>query len=429
MSKVNLKDKTILILDKGLTTHYAELMARSYGRVLYFMPDSDTDKKTNRSQIGTGIEGVERITDLWEHIHVNPKDRTVNIIFVPDLDFAGEEDHFKELGYAVAGNGFSGVLETDKLLLYKTLKKLGLPVAPYEKVNSIDELRECLKKKKETVYVKLRNQVYRGVTETFRCDNLDSVEPVIEDIISTVGVLKDDLEFIVQESVPSECEIGIDTLNLDGKCPDHSPLGIEGKNSWMVSVIPPELPEMFKDFMEKMEGPHAKLGCAGQYSTEWRITADGTVHCIDLTERMASPGGEMWPELYEDGCFAQAIWDMAHGIMPVLKPKARIGIELILTSDWYAKGKRVMVSFPKEIARWVRLKNYCIKDGQCWCLPNDNDSYLGGVIAVGETLEEVAKKVTEYAKQINCYKLHFEDDIIGASKKSVECAKKFGIIY
>ena len=425
--KTDLKKLTICLVDSGLSTHYAAVMARSYGNVIYYLPDSDSYKKTNRATIGTGIHGVEVVDDdtFFEYVDEGPGNK-IDLFFFPDLGFRGLQDHLRNLDYPIAGSGFSDILETDKLFFYKTLQKAGLPVAPFELVKGLDALRENLGKQKGPVYVKLRDQRYRGITETFKCDDADAVDPVLDDIACTVSD-KDDIEFVVQHPIESKCEIGIDTLCLDGEYPQNSIVGIEGKDSWYIGRVFHAFPEILNPFMDKMAPVHKKLGCSGMYSTEKRITEDGTVYGLDLTERMPSPPGELFPEMYEDGNFAQAIYDLAHDTLPELKPKAKCGVELIITSEWYGKGNRIKVGFPPEIARWVKLKNYCIIDGAAWVLPNDNENYLGAVVAIGDTLEEAAKLANDYAAKIKAYKLVFEDNVIDASKKSRDNAATFGI--
>jgi hypothetical protein len=424
---MNLKDKTLCIIDTGLSTHYAVTMAKSYGHVVYHIPDSDSYKHDYRAKIGTGLEGVEVVDEdtLCEYIDEGPGGK-IDLFFFPDLGFRGQQEHLRNLGFPVAGSGFSDIMETDKYKFYQTLKKLGLPVAPFELVKGVDNLRKNLEKQTQPVYVKLRDQRYRGITETFRCEDAEDVEPVLDDIACSVSD-KEGVEFVVQQTIKSKCEIGIDTLCLDGEYPQNSLVGIEGKDSWYIGRIFYDFPKILQPFMDKMAPVFKKLGCAGMYSTEKRIEESGTVNGLDLTLRKPSPPGALLPELYEDGNFAEAINDLAHGKLPKLRPKAKCGIQLILTSEWYKGGHKIKVGFPNEIARWVKLKNYYEKDGIAWVLPNDNDGYLGSVVAIGDTLEETAKLINEYASKIRAYKLSFEDNVLDASSKSRDKAAVFGI--
>src|SRR5512138_29010 len=149
--KTDLKSKTVCVVDTGLALHLAQVLARSFGTVLYYLPDSDAYPTVERDEIGTGIEGVTRIYDLYEHIHVDEAERDVDLFFFPDIGFAGMQNHLLELGYAVAGSLYSDIMELDKEKFYKTLGKVGLPVAPTEKVVGTEALRAHLKKHQNVV--------------------------------------------------------------------------------------------------------------------------------------------------------------------------------------------------------------------------------------------------------------------------------------
>ena len=161
--KVDLSKKTVCVIDTGLTTHIAQLLAKSFGRTLYHIPDSDAFKKTNKAQIGTGIPGVEKVKDLFNVVQVDQTNRIVDLFIFTDVSMVDLQKHLKALGYPVVGCFDSYQMELDKLFFYQTLESLGLPVAPYEVVEGIDELREKLEARKDfPCYIKLVNQEYRG---------------------------------------------------------------------------------------------------------------------------------------------------------------------------------------------------------------------------------------------------------------------------
>ncbi len=425
----DLSTKTVCLVDTGLALHLAPVLAKSFGQVLYYLPDSDSYKKTDRSQIGTGIEGVHQITDLWSHVQVDASNREIDLFIFPDCSFASEALHLKSLGYRVVSAFRSDLMETDKLLFYETLKAAGLPVAPFEVITGIEPLREHLKGVKGARYIKLRDQKYRGVTETFCCHDAEAIDPVLDEISSIVGQHDDEIQFIVQEPIESCCEIGMDTFNLNGQYADNGLVGIEGKDEWYICKVAPSVPAVMKDSMEKVAGFFAMSGYQGLYSTENRITENGESYFIDATCRMPSPPGELMPEMYAPGCYAQAMWDIGGGDLPVLVPSAKFGVELILTSEWYGKGKWLKVDYPPEIADFVKLKNYCVKDGATWVVPNDNDRYIGAVVGTGNTLEQAAKNATKYAEQVKAHKLNYECDVLAEAQCAIEEAGKHGIIF
>ncbi len=130
-----------------------------------------------------------------------------------------------------------------------------------------------------------------------------------------------------------------------------------------------------------------------------------------------------------DGDYAQAMWALGQGQVPSLRVKARCGVQLILTSSSLDDGMPVKVSFPPEIAPYVKLKNWMMEeDGSVWVIPNDNDYYLGAVVAVGASIEEAAAKVKEYASQIKAHKLFYEDDVLLCSADARAKAATFGVV-
>jgi hypothetical protein len=421
---MNLKNKSILIVDTGLATHMAQVMARSFGKVFYFIPDSDAYPETDRDEIGCGIPSVERVHDIYEHIHVDPAERDVDLFFFTDTGFSGLQNLLLEMGYNVAGSLYSDLMELDKDKFYRTLAKIGLPVAPTTKIVGVANLRKHLQKHTEVV-VKISK--HRGLTETRKVCDYGDAEPWLDDMEANLGMKKDDQIFLVQEMIESECETGMDSLCLDGQHPDNSMMGIEAKDAGYFGCVVKKYPAIIQDINDKMAPIYKKLGYQGMHSNELRITKDGVAYSIDETCRMPSPPGELFFEMYEDNNFAQAIWDLGEGTMPTLKPKAKYGAEIILTSEWYGKGHWLKVSFPKEIEQFVKLKNFCIRDGEYWVIPNDNDGYIGAVVAIGDDPDKVMALCLEYAEQVKGYKVVYSHDVFCDIKESCEAAAKHGI--
>jgi hypothetical protein len=429
--KTDLSKKCVCIVDTGLALHIAPLLAKSFGRVLYCLPDLDAFRKTNKARIGKGIPNVEKIDSLFDVVQVDQTNRIVDLFIFTDVSMIDWQRHLKALGYPVVGCFGAGMMETDKLFFYQTLESLKLPVSPYEVVNSIDELREALKKKKNPVYIKLVNQEYRGVIETFKCEDADAIDPVLDDIALMVGRYKSKIQFLIQDEIKSKYETGIDTLQTGDKHSNNPIVGIEGKNEWYIAKVVSDVPEVLKEYVDKTSPVMGDLGICCHRSTENRITESGDCYGIDETIRVPSPPGELFPELYQDGDYAQAMWDLGQGVVPNLTKKENYGVQIILKSSSLKSGLPVKVIYPKEIERFVKLTCQMIEeDGGVWVVPNDDDSdYLGSVVGVGNTLIEAEKKCREYAKQIKAHKISYEADVMIASKEAREKAKKFNVEF
>ena len=131
-------------------------------------------------------------------------------------------------------------------------------------------------------------------------------------------------------------------------------------------------------------------------------------------------------ELYEN--WAEATYQIACGEIPELKPKAKYGAEIVLTSSWHNEHE-VHVKFPKEIAQHVKLKNHTKRDGEYYCIPNGNGEFFGAVVAWGNTLEEATKKCLEYAEQVEADDLDFDKTIFDKTGESIKAGEKFGIDF
>jgi hypothetical protein len=419
---VNLKDKHIVVVDTGLALSITQVLARSFGKVSYYLPNDESYPCSDKDEIGTGINGVTRIYELFDCIHLDPKDRTVDCFFFPDIGFSGLQEHLIDLGYPVAGSLCSDLMELDKEKFYKTLAKAGLPVAPTVTIIGTEKLYAYLKTHKNVV-VKISK--HRGMTETRKVLDLNDAEPWLDDLECKLGRRKMTQKFIVQDMIESDCEIGMDSLCLDGEHPENSMIGIEAKDSGYFGAVVKEFPPIMQNINDAMKPTFARLGFRGFHSNEIRITEKGEAYSIDDTCRQPSPPGELFPEMYKD--FSQAIWDLAHDKMPALNPVAKYGAELILTSEWYGKGHWLKVSYPEEIAQFVKLKNFCKKDGDYWIVPNDNDNYIGAVVATGDNPDKVMAQCLEYAGQVKGYKVTFNDSAFCEVSEACKAAEKHGV--
>ena len=91
----DLSTKKILFYDMGLFTCIAQKLGESFGKVYYYLPQSDPFPSSYIKDTGEGIEEFERIDDLWKVI-----DKVDAIIFIDCYD--GEFQHWlKSKGYRV----------------------------------------------------------------------------------------------------------------------------------------------------------------------------------------------------------------------------------------------------------------------------------------------------------------------------------------
>lgn len=428
----SLKSKTVFIRDFGLYAYLAERFARDCGKVYYQVPnDEDPYATTARDEIGTGLPNVTRISgedDFWELVDSTP--RKIDFFVFPDVGEGGLQEHLRRLGYPVYGSGESQILELDKALFNnKVLPKAGLPYVPMERIRGTYKLREYLKGKKD-LYIKI--SWHRGVFESVHFVDMDEFEEVLVDIEHRLGKRRKYQEFLVHPPIRSKLEIGKESWNIDGEYPEYEQIGIEDKDAAYLGKVVKALPLMFRNIDEKMRPIFKKYGYRGSYATEYRVTDEpyskefrGKPYYIDLTAREPSPPGEIRSENYTN--FPQCAWDVANGKIPSPKFEAPYVAQIVLLSSWLGENHWLRVDIPQEARRWVKLKNYCLKDGKYWVIPNGNGDFVGAAIGLGKTVEEAIKNCLRHAGMVQAKELSYKKTAFDDIKKSLQEARKFGI--
>lgn len=430
-AEVDLKKKTICIIDYGQYVYLAEDLAAQYKEVLYYVPTYDWCPMPDKAKIGTGLKGVTRIltdTDFWNLVHAEPsKEDRVDLFAFFWIGFAGMQRHLTALGYRTYGPMGSDILECDKWLFNETLKKVGLPAANMVKVKGVNALKKHIEAHPDT-YVKI--SYYRGVVETFAGCFLDEL---IDDISNEIGPFREEMEFIVQDKIESAVEVGYDGWCVDGEYPKNTMFGPEVKDALYLGMIVEDPPPIAAHVNEKMGPEFKRLGYNGSMHTEIRIEdADysedfkGKPHFIDLTARPGSPPMQTMSVMYSN--MGRIIWDCASGVLPKPKPTAKYAGEMLLKSPWHKKYA-IKLSFPKELEPWMRIKNHYIQDGEHWSGPMAQDDILGSITATGNSVDEVCKLLCERACQIKAYQLEYDLHAIEEVKEVVEKMADFGIPF
>ena len=413
--KLDLSAKTAIVYDRGgLYLYCAEKLAEKFGKVMYYLADSDAYPTSQKHTIGAGLPKVKRIHDLWKHID------EADIICFFDCYDGQLQAWLRGKGHKVFGSGLGEKVEIDRVYFLETLEKLGLPCPKTYLAEGMTDLCEYLDKNDgKTLYLK---NLHRGDFESRKYTGMAQSRPFLNDLKKRLGSASDTIEVLVQDKVDSACEVGWDGYQLDGKYSENGLIGYELKDRGYCSVIADKKP----DILAKIDGAFApefkRLGYAGNYSTEVRITKDGTPYFIDATCRTPSPGGELQCEIYEN--WAEIVWHLAHEKLIEPKPRAKFGAEIVLRSSWH-EDHEIHVKFPKEIAECVKLKNHTKRDGEWYCIPNGNGGYFGAVVAYADTMEEAVKKVLEYAEQIEADELELDSNVFETIQKSIAAGKKF----
>lgn len=422
MAKVDLKTKTLCVVDNGLFVDLAARLGQDFGKVLYFTEWKNSFPSKKGTMPGVGIKGLTRINELFDHL---PE---IDCFCFPDVYDGDLQVHLREMGFPVFGGGKGDELELYRYETKQFLKKLDLPVQPLKRIIGVQALRDHLKTV-EDKWIKI--SVYRGDGETWHHENYRLSEPMLDEIEAKLGAMKYDYEFIVEDSIGGEdvVEVGTDLFTVDGKYPEEIIFGFEIKDLGYCGTVKKfnDLSPLITDYNKKISPYLEEVTYRGFMSSEIRIGKDKVPYMTDACMRGGSPPNELYQEMIEN--FGEIVWGAANGEMIQPKYRAKFGIEVMIHSDWASENWQA-VHFPEKIRQWVKLRNACKIGDTYYVVPqNDGLPEIGAVIAIGDTMEECIEKVKGYAEQIEGYRLDIKVGSIINMQEVLKKASAIGISF
>lgn len=414
---MNLKDKSILIVDRGLYSYMAEFMARYYDKVYYHNPTSSSYPEASTAMIGQGLPGIKWVEHIEDAIDIT------DIIWYPDNMDGKQQVFLREKGYLICGSGYGEKMELDKVFFLNKLNEVGLPIPKTYLAEGLDEVWEYVKDR-GLCFMKCADK-YRSDWETTAHHNKHQTEIFLNSKRQIMGTKRSrEIEILIQDPIESECEIGIDGFMLNGQIPDFTACGYEIKDKGIIERILPKTPSVLKSISDKLLPVYKELGYQGPYSNEVRITARGKAYPIDETCRCGSPPSSVLIEMYGKS-YAEAIWNLAHGKMPDLSNyENEYGAEIILSSKWHLENE-IYVPIPDGMGQWVKLKNHYKTSDGYYCTPNDNDGIFGSVVAVGESVAEVTEAAMERVKQLEVFQFEYDKSLFDRCGEVIANGQKY----
>ena len=390
----NLKSKCVLIWDSGLFIEIAIRLAKDFGRVLYFCPWTEAFPTGKALLIGHGVKEIERVEEPWSHMD------DVDLVVFPDVYQGALQEYLVSQGKRVWGCRMGCELELDRAKAKEIAIKAGIDIGPYEVIKGLDALREHLKEHDDQ-HIKV--SATRGDFETFHSPTYKKIEPRLDDLEHTLGARKKIIEFIVEEGISPAIEAGYDGYTVDGKYPDGAIIGIEIKDRAYVGCTMRygKMPEPVRRVNDGLAPALKKYGYRGFISTEVRCTPDGGAYLVDMTCRGASPPSELYQNMISN--LGEVMWYGAEGLVVEPDYIAKWGAQVILSSDW-ADDNWQQISFPKSIRDNVKLRNFCVIDGEYYVIPQSHGAVeIGAVVATGDTAAEAIAECKRIAKLVEGY--------------------------
>lgn len=421
-----LKDKTVGFVDHGNYIDVAMRLASEedgFWKVLYYCNWPSAYPKYDAYVIG---DGIDTILPKFKHVHsIYDMMPEVDIWVFPDLYYADLQEWLREQGYIVFGAGLGENMELQRDDMKAHIKDLGLAINDYDTITGLDNLRKHLEENND-LWVK--TNFFRGSMESFHHDEYRLTKPRLDRFEHTLGLYKSRQKFTVEKPIKNSLDFAIDTITADGKYPLKSLMGVEQKNSSYVGVFTDisKAPKGILEIHEKMAKTLRMYQYRMAISLESRITQDGTSYLLDPCCRFPQPPTSLYIEMYEN--FPQVVWDVANGDTPDIQSKYKYGVQLIIKSEHSMKEFQ-SVYFPKEIERFVKIKNLCIDENGIWnYIPQEHEmAEIGGVVGMANTLKEAKKLCVERADMIKGDGIYIEKESLDRADKDIEQLVKFGI--
>ena len=413
---MNLTDKSVLIVDRGLFVSMAQSLVGRFGKVGYFAYWESGFTDGRELVIGEGLDGIERVKYFEQSYH------DYDLLIFPDVYDGWMVKDLRDAGCRVWGSGLGSELE---LLRWKTkerFKEVGLPVVESHRVQGVDELRSFLQEHETSGGWYVKVSLLRGLGETWHAKNYAQAKPFIDYFEAKNGALSHLIHFILEAPIPDADEVGYDGFCVDGQFPASSMFGYEIKDSAYLGYVSARdaLPDNVKRVNDALSPALAELQYRNFFSTELR-----NEFCIDLTCRHASPAGEVLVENLEN--LDEVLWFGAEGKLIEPEFKNQYGAQLILSSEW-ARDQWQLVQFPDEIRPFVKLYNHCRIKWSDYVVPQfvphfDRMKEIGSVVALANSPEEAIDLCKERAELVEGFKVSFEpealDDALEEFKESV----------
>lgn len=409
----NFSNKTCLMVDNGLFTALAEVLAKRFGKVLYYTPWEGAFPKSNEILIGQGIPGVTRIDSIW------PVLDDVDLFVFPDIFHGPLQVYLARQGKRVWGGRLGENLEILRGLSKSWLRNAGLPVGPYRQIRGLDALREYLEGHPDQ-YVKVPRT--RGDMETFHAPTYKLIEPRLDQLEHSLGAKKHIQEFIVESPIEPAIEVGYDGYTIDGQFPQTALYGVEVKDTAYLGQVVPyhELPAGAQEVNRKLSSMFRDWTYRGFFSSEIRIKG-GKPYLIDPCCRMASPPGELYQVMITN--LADVLWHGSVGELVEPEFENSWGAQVIMRSSW-AEHNWTAIDFPASIRDNVKISYHTRIQGRSYFIPQPVEmAEFGSVVATGSSADDAIRNVTKIAEKIEAYGLKFNFEALQAAKADMEKLK------
>ena len=411
------KDKTICVYDNGLFVNMAGKLAESFGKVYYYSPWKNAFPKSNARLVGQGFDMIERVNNFFDVVDL------CDLFVFPDVYDGDLQLYLEKQGKRVWGSRKGEELELYRDEAKRHMAGLGIAIGEYQVITGIQNLRKYLKENNNQ-WIKV--SITRGDFESFHSPWYSVVEPRIDELEYKLGAKKNIYQFIVEDGIENAVEIGYDGYCIDGQFPTKGICGIEIKDKGYLAYFKNynEIPVEITEANGKIADTLKQYRYRNFISSEIRVTEE-TNYMLEWCTRNGSPPSELYMEMFSN--IADIVWNGAEGVCIDPEPAGMFGAELLIHSKWAEKSWQE-ITFPEEFKNNISFRNVTKIDGKYYTVPQENEvAEIGAIVAVGDTIDEVVKKVCSIAEQIESYDLTIFPETFDDAFKELKKLETWGI--
>lgn len=420
------EEVTCCVVDYGSFLSVAEKFAETMLKVYYYSPYEQEFLDVRDCTKGDGLDYVERL----DHPLDPDKLAEIDLFVFPDIGFMGLQKHLCSLGKAVWGSFDACDLELYRTMFLDVLKEVGLPVAPSKAITGLSNLARYLKEHPRQ-WIKVDR--FRRNMETWHHKEWDGLtERTVDSLAVIFGPIKESINFVVQDEIECDVEIGYDGWSIDGQFPSQSFQGYEKKNELYLGSLldADDLPDELVTVNDAMAPLLREYGYRNWWATEVRV-CDGVPYFIDPTARMAGQTVEHQLETCTN--LAEVVWRGANGIMIEPEFQWKFAAEATLHYDQATKDAAIpdewkTLDIPASVLQWLKLYHYSKVDGLYHFAPHKTDE-VGVVIGVGNSVQESIDDLKAHLDELKDLPLHAEVSGFAELLESIAEAEKQGVKF
>ena len=385
--------KTFLTYDSGLYSELANGLGKHGDKTYYFTPyHAGFFPLYTDYSIGQGYEHTEKIKYFFDR--VDEADCICNFDVGSNDMIAFLRKHFPNK--PLFGSGKGEKLENSRWGLKKVLKSVGLVSAAGVKLKGVHALSDYLLKNPDK-FVKV--DIFRGTINSFHAKDYKSVEQLMEYLEHELGGFSEDFEFVVEDTIPSSQEWGVDTFFDGNDFVKPYLFGVELDKDCYIGKVSETLPKPLQETMDKLRPVLKELDWRGCISTEEKVLKDKH-YFLDICARSANPLGLIYPEFIDN--WPEMVFDIASKKPAKLETKVKY-VGCVPLYSKHTKRSDVQVNFPPKLRSNVKFMTGYSKDKKWYAIKNSPEEVVAVVVAGDSTVDGVVKQLKKYVGEVDAY--------------------------